>query len=191
MFQMRINGIKVLEINLLIKRIRAQVIKEHLQKLGQNKCVCFTCGNAAKALKNEGLEVIEVGSNGILKPNKWFDYTDIQQTFGVFDATSGHLPMPIMVKIAKRMRQILDNWHMITENKYFIPTGSGESLVIMAMAYPRIQFYPIRFNAPETKYDDEAPLNTLVTALSGVSHEWAIEKGKTVKYINGKCMHDG
>lgn len=153
-----------LKINLLIKKIRAEVIKEHLDKKGENRCVCFTCGNAAAALRDVGLTVIGVGENEELKPGKWFSYSDIQKVFNCFDATSGHLPIPLMASIAKRMRIYIGE---LIEDKYYIPTGSGESIVIMSMAYPDIDFFPIRFCNKETKYDTDAPLNNLVLALCG------------------------
>ena len=66
--------------------------------------VCFTCGNAASALRRHGLEVVEISPYGKLSANKWCSTTDIRQMFpSMYDATSGHLPVDMMVKIGKEM----------------------------------------------------------------------------------------
>ena len=157
---------KLLKINLIVKTIRAKIIKNHLAVQGKNHCVCFTCGNAAAALRKEGLSVTAVGYHDELIPAKWFNYSEIQIKFnGLFDATSGHLPFPLMVEIAKQLKLILGE--LDDTLVYNVPTGSGESIVCLAIAYPSCNFIPIRTKGKETKYEVDAPLNGLVFALFG------------------------
>jgi hypothetical protein len=148
-------------INLWQKALRAQVIKEHLGALGTNKCVCFSCGNAARALVEVGLNVVYVGNNAPLAPNRWFTYTEIAKTFGLFDATSGHLPMPLMMAIAAKMVESMPAW----EGTKQISTGSGETIVCLKLAYPNIRFVPKRYATAETAFNIGAPLNTLIKLL--------------------------
>ena len=179
---------KILKINLHIKRVRAEVIRKHLHSIGTNKCVCFTCGNARKALEKAGLDVVGVGNNEKLKPNKWFSYSEIQNTFNRFDATSGHLPLPIMNKIATELQQYcFKNGWIDNKEEYLIPTGSGESIVLMNMAFPEVTFYPIREGTPETEFSKQAPLNRLVYALSGWDIKTQEEQGK-IKWEVEYCM---
>lgn len=154
-------------VNLWQKRLRAQVIAAHLKELGQTKCVCFSCGNTAKELMKAGLEVVYVGPGGGLTPNYWYTYTDVQRTFnGLFDATSGHLPLPLMVEVAERMRyEMLDNKGLQALPRQIL-TGSGETFVCMSLAYPNIPFEPVRDDTPATEYNEYAPLNGLVQLIT-------------------------
>lgn len=150
-------------INLKVKAIRSKIIKRHLNSIGINKCVCFTCGNAARFLRREGLEVIGVGRNQKLLPAKWFGFTEIAQQFnGLFDATSGHLPLPLLTEIAQELRKEIKHWR----GQKTILTGSGETFVVLSLAFPNIKFTPIRDGKAETKFNKKAPLNTLVKILS-------------------------
>lgn len=170
---------ETLEVNLLEKRIRAEIIREHLDAIGQHRCVCFTCGNSARALEEAGLVVVAVGDREPLRPQRWFTFSEIARTFRCFDGTSGHLPMPIMADIARRMRAEIGP----LQGAYQIPTGSGETLVVLSMAYPEVRFQPVRFDQhPPTEYNEEAPLNSLVTALC--SNPKAVQKGD---HVNDKA----
>lgn len=153
---------KILRVNLLEKQLRAQVIKEYLNSLGTNECVCFTCGNASKALRAVGLDVVSVGINEELKPNKWFEPEEIERTFKRFNATSGYLNIFLLNRIADRMRSALGE---LEDNEYLVPTGSGETILVLTIAYPEKNFYPLREGTPETKYDEGCPLNRLIEAI--------------------------
>ncbi len=180
--------IPVFPYNLRLKRLRAEVIAEHLEQIGEPRCVCFTCGNAANALREQGVQVVEVGDEGELAPRKWFGYGEIQQVFnGLFDATSGHLPMPLMRKVAERVG--LDGkipaWVSLANKlmgRVFVPTGSGESIVVLNMAFPNIELLPVRFAHPATEYNHSAPLNALVYAITGMSHTKARSIGAGYEY---------
>ena len=159
---------KLIYPNIIIKQLRAKVIKKHLNNLGINKCVCFTCGNASKYLRFEGINVISVGKNELLIPNKWFSYTEIQNNFNnIFDATSGHLPMPLMIDIAKELRA-RDYGNLKKKVTYLVPTGSGESIICLQIAFPNISFKPVRLSNPQTEYNKDAPLNDLLIAMFGI-----------------------
>lgn len=150
-------------INLWVKRVRADVIAEHLARLGQRQVVCFTCGNAAEALRRAGLLVVSVGDNEDLKPGRWFSYTDIAQTWpGVFDATSGHLPLPLLVQVALRLRAERPIYSGARE----VLTGSGETYVCLSLAYPHMQFVPVYNASRGSRYEAGAPLNGLVALLA-------------------------
>jgi len=171
--------------NLYEKEVRAKVIKEHLNQLGKNICVCFTCGNATKALRQAGLEVISVGESEEFTPNKWFSYTEIQKSFnGLFDATSGHLPLPLMNEIALKLKSEL-RYHFKPNKSYEIKVGSGETISCLKMAFPYISFNPIRLKAHKpTTFNKEAPGNSLIYALFGTYGD--IKKDEKEVFKNGK-----
>ena len=151
-------------VNLLVKELRAQVVAEHLRATNRSRVVCFTCGNASAALrKHPELQVIGVGANQELQPGRWFSYSEVARAFDAFDATSGHLPWPLMVETARLIRQRLGTWNWPTE----IPCGSGETVVVLALAYPEVRFRPIRLGTPGTEHHPEAPLNGLLALLFG------------------------
>lgn len=143
------------EINKIQKQIRAEVIKDYLFSIGQNKCVCFTCGNASEYLKQTGLEVIEV-----INPVRWWEYSEIQKEYKCFDATSGHLPIPLMYAIAKKLYQKLGK---IDDGD--IACGSGETFVTLKIAFPLSKLNPVYNIDKSTLFNEQAPLNTLVLQL--------------------------
>jgi hypothetical protein len=143
--------------NNTIKQIRAEVIKEYLNKIGQNTCVCFSCGNASGRLNKVGLNTVQV-----IDSNIWFTPAEIQNMFKVFDATSGHLPMFLMSEIASRLRKLLKQ----PENGTKIACGSGETFVCMSMAWPNVKLIPIYNIDHATKFNELSPLNDLVKSLS-------------------------
>jgi hypothetical protein len=154
--------VQILKVNLLEKKIRAEVIKKYLNRIGTNECVCFTCGNASKYLREAGLDVISIGKNEELKPNRWFEYEEIINTFKAFNATSGYLNINLLNRIGLKMKEILGE---LEDDKYLVPTGSGETILALIMAYPKKRFYPLRLGTMETKYDEGNPLNMLLEAI--------------------------
>lgn len=147
------------------KRIRAQVIAQHLGEAGLPlRCVCFTCGNAARALRNEGLYVVEVGSQGRVEPTEWVDPTHIAGMWpGMFDATSGHLPVWMMERIGAAFAVELGE----LPGKVVVPSGSGETLVCLALAYPDVRFVArYDMTEPPTMFNEDAALNGLVRRLA-------------------------
>ncbi len=151
------------------KIIRAEVIKEYVGAAGyRNKCVCFSCGNASKALTDMCLDVLDISPTGDFTANRWYTPDEIHRLFpDRFDATSGHLPLHLMIKIADRFKLYLDNnldTPLSEDVTYKVPTGSGETILCLQMAYPKMHFVPI-YNMDSkgaTKYEQLAPLNSII-----------------------------
>lgn len=145
------------------KRIRSSIIYNHIGP--ERPVVCFSCGNATRELKKAGLNVIDISPNGVLTPNKWFTEKEFYTVFPtMFNATSGYLPMELMNKIALAIRQSVGP---LSLNEYDVACGSGETVTCLAMAYPNTIFNAIYNNdKPETKYNDQSPLNILVSLLT-------------------------
>ena len=142
------------------KQIRAKVIAAYVREAGYRGVVAFSCGNAAAALRDEGLVVVEVGPMGGLRPGKWWRPAEVHQCWpDLFDATSGHLPIPLMLDIAWAFRKHLGD---LPGGGYEVPTGSGETIVCLRWAYPAISFTPIYGMGAGAKYEVEAPLNQIV-----------------------------
>src|SRR6266480_652677 len=111
------------------KQIRARVIADYVRQAGYKGVVVFTCGNAAKTLRDEGLEVVEVGPRGDLKTEKWWTMAEIHKAWPeLFDATSGHLAVPLMGDIAKAYRAHLGE---LPVGRYSVPSGSGETILCL------------------------------------------------------------
>lgn len=145
------------------KRLRAAAIREYMAEAGLARCVCFSCGNAAEALIAEGVDTLHIGPHGVLAPTRWFTPAQIARAFpGFFDATSGHLPLSLMTEIGQRYRAYLGGLPDVVR----VPSGSGETLVCLKLAYPETDFVAV-YNLDEaTEYSAHAPLNSLVKALS-------------------------
>ena len=145
------------------KVLRSAVIREYMHKAGYEKAVCFSCGNAAIALEDAGIVTVHIGKNGILSPNKWFTTAEIKHTFtDCFDATSGHLTVDLMQKIGDAYKDYVGK----LSGTVFVPTGSGETLCCLKFAYQDIDFVAVRNIDDATKFDKNAPLNTLVELLA-------------------------
>jgi len=144
------------------KQIRAKVIRRYINSFNK-KVICFSCGNAAEALENEGLFVLHIGERGVLDANVWFTQQSIEALFpDYFDATTGHLSMELMLLIAEEYKEYLGE----LESPVYLPTGSGETLVCLKMVYPEIDFIAEYNLGPETEYSEYAPLNQLVQLLA-------------------------
>lgn len=141
------------------KQIRAKVIKEYISG---KPCVCFSCGNAAKALENEGIEVLHIGPHGVLEPKKWFSQLEIAETFSnYFDATSGNLSMELMLQIGNAYKKYLGE----LTSPVYVPSGSGETVLCLKLAYPEIDFVAV-YNLDEaTEYSEQSPLNKIVEII--------------------------
>ncbi len=167
------------------KSIRAKVIAEFARSAGYPGVVCFTCGNAAQTLRDEGLEVTEVGPRGDLNPGKWWTIAEIHRTFPhLFDATSGHLPIPLLGDIAKAFREHLGD---LPTRRYSVPSGSGETITCLRVAYPLLTFDASYDNSkPETVRHPDAPLNAIVDADSVPASE---EDKKKIARLMDKYGH--
>lgn len=156
-------------INAMQKAARAVAIADYLRNTGRQSCVCFTCGNASKALRKTGLQVREV-----LKPPRWYTLAEIQLLHKRFDATSGHISTALMLAVAYNLGEAIGKSHLRAEYEtaiengtpVIIPTGSGETLVTLKMIYPLLKVVPAYNLDDSTQYHPKAPLNSLVLALA-------------------------
>ena len=150
-------------INILEKKIRAIVVKEYIEAAGISSVVCYTCGNSSRYLREAGVDVEEV-----INPDKWYEFNEIAYKHGKFDATSGHLPYPLMLSIANELKAKLgENFHYVYDDGVLeLPTGSGETMLCMKLAYPELNIKPIYNLDDTTSYCDMAPLNGIIKMLS-------------------------
>ena len=148
------------------KKIRSKVIREYING-NYNKIVCYSCGNAGRALEELKLDVLHIGEEGILDTNKWFSMKEINHYFHeYFDATSGHLNIELMQLISKEYLKYFGKNKFKPNQEIYIPTGSGETLVCLKMAYPQTKFIAVYNLGKETEYNPNAPLNKLVELLA-------------------------
>jgi hypothetical protein len=153
------------------KQIRSRVIKDYVDAAGYRGVVVFSCGNSAAALREQGLEVVEIGPSGELKTGKWWTQAEIHRAWpDLFDATSGHLSVPLMCDIAKAFKAHLGG--LPVAERYTVPTGSGETICCLRVAYPLLDFVPTYDNGkPETEWHPDAPLNPFVDEAPGSKEE--------------------
>ena len=145
------------------KQRRAEVIADYITQAGYRGCVCFSCGHASAALKETGVYVVDISPTGPLVANRWWTHEEIHRVWpDLFDATSGHLPLWMMLRIAQRLRPYLGASHFRRGTKYRVPTGSGETILCLRWAFPGILFTPVYDCGQGTEYHPEAPLNALV-----------------------------
>ena len=148
------------------KLIRSKIIKNYI-KGNYDKTVCFSCGNAGRALEELNLDVLHIGEEGTLTPNKWFSMKEINHQFHeYFDATSGHLNIELMQLISKEYLKYFGENKFKPNEEVYVPTGSGETLVCLKMAYPKTRFIAVYNLGKETEYNPQAPLNKLVELLA-------------------------
>lgn len=155
---------QLIDVSHIEKRLRADVIKGYMAKNNIARAVCFSCGNASKYLKLAGVPTLDISPHGDMISKRWFTQAEITHLFPtLFDATSGHLPIFLMREIATRLSAELT---FSQGNEYVIPSGSGETVICLKMAFPDIAFIPAYNNAdPATEYNTNAPLNSLVRAM--------------------------
>ena len=146
------------------KELRSIAIKAYMQRYGFEKAVCFSCGNASRMLKEAGVKTLDISPTGDLQANRWFTMGEIKNAFpDYFDATSGHLPIECMEMISTVFYSHL---YKTMPKEINLPTGSGETLVCLKMAFPDTKITAIYNIDPATQYEEEAPLNNLVRLLA-------------------------
>lgn len=145
------------------KQLRAEAIKDYIEGRYEG-AVCFSCGNASRELKAAGVNTIDISPRGDLMANRWFRQAEVSDVFPtLFDATSGHLPMELMVNIASRFKRYLGE---LQGPCYYVPTGSGETLFCLKLAYPDKKFIAVYNMNEATQYDEENPFNEVVKAVA-------------------------
>lgn len=148
------------------KKWRSEVIADYVRKQGSDKVIVFSCGNAAKALVDQGLDVISGGPQGCtFVPEKWYTPEEVAAKWpDRFDATSGHLSEKLMGMIARRFKAGVGS---LRDENIIIPTGSGETVYCLKMAYPRVNFIALYDeDDPATKFDAENPFNAKVQQVA-------------------------
>ena len=147
------------------KTIRAWEIARYVEDAKCNGVVCFSCGNASRALRSTEIDVVDVSRLGGLSANRWWTDYEIKRVWpDRFDATSGHLPLPLMVRIAELYKRHLSALVEIGDGPYFVPTGSGETIICLSIAYPKTELYAL-FNCEEgTEFCKDAALIPYVTS---------------------------
>lgn len=145
------------------KELRAKAISAYMTRYGYTRAVCFSCGHASAELKFEGIDTLDISPTGDLLANKWFTIGDIHKAFPTyFDATSGHLPWDCMQYVADVFKIALKE----LPDEIYLPTGSGETLVCLKMAFPNTKITAV-YNIDEgTEYSEFAPLNDMVKLLA-------------------------
>lgn len=159
-----------MDLNFDFKFHRAAVVQRYLAESGKApRVVVCTCGNAARKLRKVGLNVFEVGRFGTLVPSRWLTPEDVAQAFpNRFDATSGHLPLFLMLRVAVMLRAKCPEGVEIAAKRgqIHVPSGSGESAVITALAFPGAQVVAVFNNSkPATRYEKENVLYSVFPTL--------------------------
>lgn len=146
------------------KEIRSKVILKYYYK--EKNFVCFSSGNAVAELKKLTPNVIGCGGyvGADYSPTSWFSQRDVEIAFpNEIDVTCGHLPIELMVKLADAYREYLGE---LTDSVYEVPTGSGETIVCLKLAYPDKDFIAVYNLDKHTEYNEKAPLNRLVRLVA-------------------------
>lgn len=153
------------DINITEKKVRAAVIREYMERNGIACAVCFSCGNASRELRMAGVNVLDISPSGDMEARRWFTQEEIRRLFpAAFDATSGHLPMDVMLRISARLRAKLEGQY-VAGRTYTIPSGSGETVLCLAMAFPECSFVAEFDDAdPARRKEQDAPLIPLIRA---------------------------
>lgn len=153
-----------MELRVPTKQIRAELIAQYVREAGYRGCVCFSCGNASRALKEAGLYVVDVSPQGDLEAKRWWTPAEIHRSWpDLFDATSGHLPVPLMAVLAAKFKDHLGC--LWVDVVYEVPTGSGETITCLRWAYPEVKFRPKYGKELSVKYEAQAPLTPVVNGL--------------------------
>lgn len=153
------------------KRLRAEAIVSHMREAGLERAVCFSCGNASRELKELLRDsLVDIAPGGMLEAGRWMSTAEIRRVWpGHFDATSGHLPPDLMNELARIYRLHLGP-ALGKAAPIYVPTGSGETLVALSIAYPDAALVAVYGEGSATVFNARAPLNKLVAALAVVQH---------------------
>ena len=148
------------------KEYRHYVISDYVNNSDHLGVVCFSVAGMqalATSLNVYDIPYIDISPHGALQTNRWWSLEEINITWpNLFDATSGHLQPPLMDRTAELMKQSLGKFDKAT---YYVPTGSGESLICTAMAYPHLNFVAVYNLNDVTQHNPQSPLNKMVAAV--------------------------
>lgn len=146
------------------KQVRSALVAEHVRAGHYDGAVVFSCGNASRALASTGTYVVRVAEGQDLRAERWWDAAEVHRCWPyLFDATSGHLPMPLMARLAEHIGGRLGG---LEAGVYVVPTGSGETVLALRMAplYRDCVFVAEYGPEPWCSEDRWAPLAPLVAS---------------------------
>lgn len=156
------------------KTIRARVIADYVKAAGYKGVVCFSCGHASQALQDTGIYTLQVAPQGDLQTSRWWTPEMIHKGFpGLFNATSGDLPVSLMVRLAEAYKKYIGE---LKTTFYSIPTGSGETIICLSWVYPLSKFIALYGVGVGTEYDTDQPLNKVVSTLFEVERRDVIKR---------------
>jgi hypothetical protein len=161
----------VKKIPLRNKEIRSKVLKKYL---GDDKTFCFSCGNAVKFLRKEGVNVIGISEHDLLKATREIGVFETKSIFDYFDSTSGHLPLTLCREISDEFSKVLPEEMFKNEKLILVPMGSGETLFCLSFLFPVRRLVGIYNN-------DYPPIKFDMTPLKDF-----IENNFRVIFISGK-----
>lgn len=152
------------------KELRTKPIIDYVKQSGYDGIVCFSCGNATRALKKacnvEGIYLLGISPYDALSAREWWSMAEIHKAFPVlFDATSGHLPFELMSIISGVFKDFIGE---LKKDKYEIAAGSGETITCLRLCYEKVHFTAVYNIDNATKYEEKAPLNALVKKMGEV-----------------------
>lgn len=145
------------------KLYRSLAIKRYMDMAGYDRAVCFSCGNASAYLKAVGVNILDISPSGDMIANRWFKPCEIKKWFpNCFDATSGHVPIDCLRMIADEFKNRLGR----LPDEINLPTGSGETLIALKLAFPATRITAVYNLNSATQYDEECELNKLVKIMA-------------------------
>lgn len=156
------------------KRLRSEAVSDYCRRAQIRRVVLISCGNASNALREHESDLLTVTAiaprDAPFQPGRWLYPSDIARAFpGQLDATPGHLPFPLMLEIADLYKRYLE-WNGFNEEvEYTVPTGSGETVCCLALAFPHTPFVADYTRGDGTGYDPDAPLNRAVELLASAT----------------------
>ena len=152
------------------KRLRANYLVQKAYRKGHTGVLCFSCGNSSAALRNAVLAaelpliVLDISPHGDLTANRWFTQLEIARIWPDFlDGTSGHVTDTELSVISNLFRHYLGE---LGPGPWYVPTGSGETILALALAYPHTSFVPVYSLDEWTQYNEEAPRNEQVRQVN-------------------------
>ena len=134
------------------------MIKRYLE---DDKCFCFSCGNAVEALQREHVRVIPVSHEHKLRATKYITPLEAKFYFNCFDATSGNLPIFLMEEISQKIKEKLPNKMFEDNKKIYIPVGSGETYLAFSYLFKINRLIPFKSSYPPIKFE-MSPLIKLI-----------------------------
>jgi hypothetical protein len=124
------------------ENIRSRVLGYFVSAQGKKGAICLRHPRCADEMQKAwpGIKVLRIMEGGDLAPTgKQWTLEEIAYVFDDFvDITPGSLPVATMLKIADELRETLGD--LDTETLYEVDCDSGEEIVALQLAYPKVRF---------------------------------------------------